>query len=216
MTATHEIETLTCVACGQEHPRRLSVKVMSTGLSCGLACMTPEQRRLFGLPEPDDAAIGVFPAPPYIQGWEDKPSRYFNVSTNEITTSEQPQAGPEITAEHFRRALNLCGLPNVLRAVYGTPQTTITVDIQGTPVLFAFRAYTAAQRLHIWADALTSEDPPTLLRGARFSWTDAPDKPEQQQANRAAVQFVQQQDQERDQALKTEQAGINPNTPTNS
>ena len=191
MATQNTFETVNCVACGEQHPRSLSVVVVPSGLACGLACMTPQQRELFGLPNPEDAAIGVFPTPPYIQGWRDNPSRYFT-----ITMTDCPGTLPKLEQHHFRHAINRFGLTNTLKADYRNPASKMELDIQGTPVTFAFSVYTAAERLHVWIDATTSGDNPTLLGGARLSWTRNPNKPEREQANRNAVEFLHSNAQE--------------------
>ena len=185
MTMPDGSESIKCVSCGGEHPRHLSVVVIPSGLGCGLACMAPEQRDLFGLPDPDDAAIGAHPTPPYLEGWQDKPSRYFTV-----TMTEPFQNTPALDQEHFRYALNKFGLGNALRAGYSNPDSRIQLDIQGHPVTFAFSTYTATERLQIWVDAITPCETPRLIRGARLSWTSNPAKPQRDWANRTAVTFL--------------------------
>ena len=52
-----------CVACGEQHPRHLSVTVTPPGLSCGLDCMTETTRRLLGLPDPQGRRHRHLPHP---------------------------------------------------------------------------------------------------------------------------------------------------------
>ena len=186
MTSQTEQETVQCVACGETHPRSLSVVVKSSGLACGLACITPQQRALFNLPDPEDAAIGAFPTPPHLQGWQDKPSRYFT-----LTMTESSADLPNLTQDHFRYAINQFGLAPTLRAGYANPQARMDLDMGSTPVTFQFSAYTAAGRLQVWIEAVTQEQPPRLIRGARLSWADNPSRPELQLANAAAIKYLE-------------------------
>ena len=186
MTSQTEQETVQCVACGETHPRSLSVVVTPSHLACGLACMTPAQRALFNLPDPEDAAIGAFPTPPHLQGWQDKPSKYFT-----LTMTETPADLPNLTQDHFRYAINQFGLAPTLRAGYANPQAKMDLTIEGTPITFLFSAYTAAGRLQVWIDATTQEEEPRLVAGARLSWTENPSRPELQHANGAAVRFLE-------------------------
>ena len=186
ITNTETVETdIDCVACGETHPRRLSVTVASSGLACGLACMTKEQRMLLGLPDPEHAEIGAFPTPPFLKGWRDKPSKYF-----QITTTGQLESGTTLNQEHFRQAMNHMGLGNILMAAYKDPEASLDLIVAGAAITLTFQAYAAGERLHITIKAFNKDEPPKMLAEAGLSWMDTPDKPERQRAQRAALEFL--------------------------
>ena len=184
---TETAVTVVCTLCGGRHPRQESVTVNPPGLSAGLNCLTPDTRRLLGLPAPGDFAIGAVPEPPALQGWDPKPSKLFAVEIAGMPEESR------LNEEHFRRALNRMGLAPILRAPYASQNCYTTLEIDGANVTFTFKAYTAAAgRIHIWAEGLTGNpERPDVAGMARLTWVDVNTRhPDYEEAHQRALEFI--------------------------
>ena len=188
MTEQTKQDTVPCTICQEQHPRQDSVTVDPPGLSCGLACMTADVRRLLGLPDPGGAAIGATASPPHIKGWREKPSKFFSVQR------ALPPDGNQLAEDDFRRALNVIGLAPVLRADYANPDCRTTLNISGRDVIFTFSPYTAAasRRVFIWVEGMTTDPEPRILGMARLAWADSPEHPDYDRAHRKAAEYLDQ------------------------
>ncbi len=161
-------QLIRCSICRGEHPRRLSALVESTGQAAGLECLTPELRSLLGLPSPEEAEALPDEKPPSLKGRKYRPSKYFLVSMDFGDANG-------FKAEHFRQALNLIGLYEVLRAGTGmNPRgTTIISGNAGTETEFFTSPYLSPQGdLQVWMEAHAPGGPDGLpLAAARLSWS---------------------------------------------
>ena len=173
-----------CTICGHHHPREDSVTVDPPGLSAGLACLPTGVRRLLGLPEPGDAAIGASTTPPCLSGWDPRPSNLFTVELAQLPGET------DISQEHFRQALDQMGLSPILRAEYASSNCSTSLLIDGRDITFTFSAYTAAPgHLHIWSEALTYGNQPEIMGMARLTWAQT-SSDDDYEAYKRAVEFV--------------------------
>lgn len=178
-----------CAVCQHQHPRNESVTISPSGLSCGLGCIPPEIRTLLSLPDPADVTIGAHPTPPTLNSWQDLPSRHF---TAELT---YPRSKTGLGEEHFLHALDLVGLPAVLRA--GPQGAQVDTTLHGRDIRFDFSAYTAAGsgRVNIAALAFIPGQKPEPRGSARLAWNGSPGYPAKEEAHRMAAAFLESKEE---------------------
>ena len=172
MTETIFEKTINCVICKKEHPRRRSVKVMSTQLAAGLDCLTPEQRELFGLPTADEASRRATPHPPTMVARFGHPHEMFTIVFEDVRKKDHPEGSP-VREEHFFQVIDEIGLERLPEFNYSRDVGTHKIEVQSQNVEFQLRTYTSPPGMfQVWMEALVHEPETEVMAVARLSWAE--------------------------------------------
>ena len=171
-THTTSEETINCVICKEEHPRRQSVKVISTGLAAGLDCLTPELRELFGLPSADEAAQRMNPYAPTMLARTSQPHELFMIMSDDVRKKDHDQES-FVEDRHFFQVIDQVGLKKLPEFNYNNPCGRHKLTIDDREVDFEIRTYTSPPGMfQVWMEALVHEPETEIVSLARLSWSD--------------------------------------------
>ena len=192
MTTEASPETITCVICKNPHPRRRSVKVISTGLSAGLDCLTPAQRELFGLPTAAQASRRMTPHPPTMVAKFGEPHDMFTIAFEDVRRKDRPFDQSPVREEHFLRTIDEVGLEKLPNFNYSRDVGRHEMKVGDKVVDFQLRTYTSPPGMfQVWMEALVHEPETEILAIARLSWAEF-SYPEANSAHDTLIQAIHQ------------------------
>ena len=196
MTQTASAETITCVICKKPHSRRRSVKVISTGLSAGLDCLTPAQRELFGLPSANEASRRMTPYPPTMVAKFGEPHEMFTIAFEDVRRKDHPYDESPVREEHFLQTIDQIGLERLPDFNYSRKIGRHEMTVGDKVVDFQLRTYTSPPGMfQVWMEALVHEPITEILAIARLSWAEF-SYPEANNAHNSLIQAMHQAESE--------------------
>ena len=191
MTTTTYEETISCVICNCEHPRRQSVKIVSTGLAAGLDCLTPEQRKLFGLPSAQEAAERMNPYAPTMLARTSQPHDLFMILSEDVRRKDHGEAS-FVEDKHFFQVIDEVGLKKLPEFNYNNACGRHRLTIEEREVDFEIRTYTSPPGMfQVWMEALVREPETQLVSLARLSWCEF-SYPEANKAHEELIRAIEE------------------------
>ena len=174
-TAAKDTEMTECVACGDKHPKWATIRVMPSGLACGLDCMTEAQRQLLLLPTVEEAAKRCYPDRTVLHTNLSRPRDHFElVMTSYPSSQVMTDLGVDrlITKEHIWEVVDSVGLHNAAGHPPGR-KLNQWATVWGMEVEYAVCSDLSQDGdFQVWITASTASAPHETLACARATWTD--------------------------------------------